>query len=267
MKNWKSVLAVLALSTTIVACNNTSTQNNNAATEDSLADQTITVNAIAHAKEFPGATLNIASITSEKVGTDSAKITVKYDIQNFTLTEQTEHDHHMANSHDGQHIHFILDNTPYAALYQPEHSVTVPVNSEHYLLSFLSRSFHESIKTEDASKLIKFNVNADGQIEELPAPTEPSLFYSRPKGAYKGDDAKTLLLDFFVANTTLAADGNKVLAVINGQEFTLDQWSPYEILNLPEGETTIKLTLVDSEGNALSGDNVSIESKISLSAE
>jgi hypothetical protein len=78
---------------------------------------------------------------------------------------------------------------------------------------------------------------------------------------------KTLLLDFFVTNTTLAADGNKVLANINGQEFTLDQWTPYEILNLPEGESTIKLTLVDNQGNPLTGDNVSIERKINLSAE
>ena len=173
----------------------------------------------------------------------------------------------MANSHDGQHIHFILNNTPYVALYQPEHSVTVPVDSEHYLLSFLSRSFHESIKTEDAAKLIKFKVAADGSIEELPAPTEPSLFYSRPKGDYKGEDANVLLLDFFVANTTLAADGNKVHAVINGQEFTLDQWTPYEILNLAPGETSIKLTLVDNAGNPIAGDNVSIENKINLSAK
>lgn len=266
MKNWKSILAAVTLSATIVACNNTSTQQS-ATTADSTAAGAIVVNPLAHAKEFPGATLNIASISSEKVGTDSAKITVKYDVENFNLTEQTEHDHHMANSHDGQHIHFILDNTPYVALYQPEHSVTVPVNSEHYLLSFLSRSFHESIKTDDAAKLIKFNVNADGEIEELPTPTEPSLFYSRPKGDYKGDDTKTLLLDFFVANTTLGAGGHNVQAVINGEEFILDQWTPYEILNLPAGQTTVKLTLVDSDGNAISGDNVSIESKVNLSAE
>lgn len=266
MKNLKPVLAAIALSFTIVACNN-STQNNSAASDEATETQEIVVNAIDHAKEFPGATLNIASLTAEPVGTDSARVTVKYDIQNFNLTEQTEHEHHMANSHDGQHIHFILNNTPYVALYEPEYSVTVPVSSEHYLLSFLSRSFHESIKTEDAAKLIKFKVTADAKIEELPKPTEPSLFYSRPKGDYKGDDAEVLLLDFFVANTTLAADGNKVQAVINGQEFTLDQWRPYEILNLPEGETTIKLTLVDNEGKAIAGDNVSIESKIKLSEQ
>ncbi|NGF57643.1 hypothetical protein G5B35_25965 [Parapusillimonas sp. SGNA-6] len=270
MKNWKSKLFIVALSVSIVACNNP-TKNKEGEVQDSTAlDDTvgaIAVNPLAHAKEFPGATLNIASITAEKVGTDSAKITVKYDVQNFNLTEQTEHEHHMANSHDGQHIHFILDNTPYAALYKPEHSVTVPVNSEHYLLSFLSRSFHESIKTAEASKLIRFKVNADGKVEELPAPTEPSLFYSRPKGDYKGEETKTLLLDFFLANTTLAADGNKVKADINGQEFVLDQWVPYEILNLPLGENTVKLTLVDKDGNALTGDNVSIERKINLLVE
>ena len=85
----------------------------------------------------------------------------------------------------------------------------------------------------DASKLVKFKVEADAKIAELPTPTEPSLFYSRPKGDYKGEETKTLLLDFFVSNATLGADSYKVKANINGQDFTLDQWVPYEILNLP----------------------------------
>lgn len=270
MKTLKSTLAILAISATIVSCNNT-TKNTDGEVQDStaLSDTagTVAVNPLAHAKEFPGATLKIASITSEKSGSDSANITVKYDVQNFKLTEQTEHDHHMANSHEGQHIHFILDNKPYVALYKPEHTHTVAVNSEHYLLSFLSRSFHESIKTPEASKLIKFKVNGEGKIEELPTPTEASLFYSRPKGDYKGADTKTLLLDFFVVNTSLGADANKVKATINGQDFTLDQWTPYEVLNLPTGETNVKLSLVDKDGNALTGDNVSVERKINLAAE
>ncbi|MFD1769367.1 hypothetical protein [Sphingobacterium suaedae] len=270
MNPLKTALALLAVSATIASCN-PSTKNSDGDTQDStaLSDSVgaIAVNPLKHSKEFPGATLKIASITSEKVGTDSAKVTVKYDVSNFELTAQTEHEHHMANSHEGQHIHFILDNKPYAALYKPEHNVTVALNSEHYLMSFLSRSYHESIKTAEASKLIKFKVTADGKIEELPAPSELSLFYSRPKGDYKGEDTKALLLDFFVANGTLGADGNKVKADINGQEFTLDQWVPYEILNLPMGENTVKLTLVDKDGNAVTGDNVTVERKINLSAE
>lgn len=271
MNNWKLFLTGCAVTAALASCNNATNQHNDgqdSLTVDSSATaDSIVVNPLAHAKEFPGATLKVADISATKVGTDSAKITVKYDVSNFTLTEQTEHSHHMANSHDGQHIHFILDNTPYAALYKPEHTVTVPVNSEHYLLSFLSRSFHESIKTSDASKLVKFKVTADAQIEELPTPSEPSLFYSRPKGDYKGEEVKSILLDFFVENTTLSADGNKVRATINGQDFILNQWVPYEILNLPLGENTVVLTLIDKDGNALTGDNVSVERKFNLIAE
>ncbi|MGJ1261311.1 hypothetical protein [Sphingobacterium spiritivorum] len=270
-QSWKSALAIVAIGATIVACNNPAkTTGGDSGDSTSMSDTSktaaVTVTPVGHSKEFPGATLKIASLTSEKAGTDSAKITVKYTVENFKLTEQTAHEHadHMANSHEGQHIHFILDNKPYAALYKPENSVTVALNSEHYLLSFLSRSYHESIKSADAYKLVKFKVDNTGKITELPTPKEASLFYSRPKGEYKGEDTKNLLLDFYVVNTTLAADGNKVVASVNGQDFTLDQWTPYEIKGLPLGDAKIKLTLVDKDGKAVTGDNVSIERDIKL---
>src|SRR5690606_33184101 len=100
----------------------------------------IKVEPVADSKSFPGASLGISSITSEKVG-DSARITVKYDVQNFTLTEHTEDSnaHHMANSKEGQHIHFILNNEPYIALYKPEHSTIVALGTEHYFFSCLAR--------------------------------------------------------------------------------------------------------------------------------
>lgn len=246
------------------SCNSPNNSNTNSTQDSSTYADTaiaIEVTPLPHAKEFPGATLTVSSLSSEKLGNDSAKVTIKYAVNNFNLTDQTDHVHHMANSAEGQHIHFILNNAPYVALYKPEHTFNVPINSEHYLQSFLSRSFHESIKTTDASKLIKFKVNSDGKVEEQNVPTEPSLFYSRPKGDYKGDDTNSVLLDFFVVNTDISPEGNKVKAVINGQEFMLDRWIPYEITNLPNGETTIQLTLVDKDGSALTGDNVTIERK------
>jgi len=267
------ITAALALMAGAIGCNNSSTKSTDGADSSSSIDtntaqkmDAITVSPIADSKEFPGADLQIASISSEKVGTDSAKVSVKYAIKNFKLTEMTDDAHatHMANSHDGQHIHFILDNKPYTALYKPEHSVTVALNSEHYLLSFLSRSYHESIKTTEASKLVKFKIDATGKLTTDAMPKEPSLFYSRPKGEYKGDETKNLLLDFYLVNTKLAPDGNKVVADINGQTFTLDKWGPYEIKGLPLGDTNVKLTLVDKEGNAITGDNVSVERDIKL---
>lgn len=263
MRNWTLTLGLLIIATTVLSCNNTTMKQDSSSTtlDSTSADSTqeIIVNPLTHAKEFPGAALQIKNITSEKVGNDSAKITVEYQIDNFNLTDQTEHSHHMANSHDGQHIHFILNNSPYVALYEPKYTLTVPINSEHHLLSFLSRSFHESIKTASAYKLLKFKVDAQGKIKNEPTPTEPSLFYSRPKGEYKGDDAKSILLDFYLVNVNIGAEEHKIKADINGQDFTLDQWIPYEVLNLPVGENIIKLSLIDKDGNALTGNNVAVE--------
>lgn len=264
-----SLVALTVAALTFTACNSGgSTADNEQTNADSLNNQNseIRVEPVADSKSFPGATLGISSITSEKVGSDSARITVKYDVQNFKLTEHTEDSnaHHMANSKEGQHIHFILDNRPYEALYKPEHTTMVKVGSEHYLLSFLSRSYHESIKEDGAAVLRHFKIDENGKLVDLDLPSEPSLFYSRPKGEYTGDDTNRVLLDFYVWNTDLK-DGNKVKATINGTDFTLDNWGPYEIVNAPKGELTVDLSLVDSDGNALSGDHVSISRTVTLS--
>lgn len=271
-QTFKLSLAALAFATLgFTACNSGSQNSDNSSTSDSTDMTTATtgsieVTPVEDSKAFPGASLEIASLTSEKVGTDSAKITVKYNVENFTLTEHTDDSNanHMANSAEGQHIHFILDNTPYAALYKPEHSATVKLGSEHYLLSFLSRSYHESIKEKGAAVLKHFRVDENGAIEELDLPTDASLFYSRPKGEYKGVDTDRVLLDFYLWNTDLT-DGNKVKATVNGQDFLLDNWGPYEIVNAPKGEVTVNLSLVDENGNPLSGDNTSINRTITLS--
>lgn len=260
------LMALALAATSFTACNSGSKNTENDANAvDTVVTKEIQVVPVADSKAFPGASLGITSIISEKVGADSARITVKYDVKNFTLTEHTDDTNadHMANSKEGQHIHFILDNTPYAALYKPENTTMVKLGTEHYLLSFLSRSYHESIKEKGAAVLMHFKVDENGKLSDLPLPTDPSLFYSRPKGEYTGADTERLLLDFYVWNTDLK-DGNKVKATINGTDFMLDNWGPYEILNAPKGELTVNLSLVDQNGNALSGDNVSINRTVTL---
>jgi len=266
-KNFNLSLIALALAaTSFTACNSGSQSTENTDTDtDTVATGEIQVVPVVDSKAFPGANLEISSITSEKVGTDSARITVKYDVKNFTLTEHTDDMNagHMANYKEGQHIHFILDNMPYVALYKPKNTAMVKLGTEHYLLSFLSRSYHESIKEKGAAVLKHFKVDENGALSELDLPTDPSLFYSRPKGEYTGADADRLLLDFYVWNTDLK-DGNKVKATVNGTDFMLDNWGPYEIVNAPKGEVTVDLALVDENGNALSGDNVSIRRTVTL---
>ena len=84
-----------------------------------------------------------------------------------------------ANSAKGQHIHLILNNGPYTAHYGPDFTQEIP-DGNYTALAFLSRSYHESIKTVNAYQLFDFSVGDDADILELN--TEyPHMFYSRPK--------------------------------------------------------------------------------------
>lgn len=246
------------------ACKDT---NNNSQSSDSdtlvtngTNENPISLNPASLSPEFPDATLTIKDMKSEMVGTDSVKITFNYDVKNYELKSQTSDAQQKgcANSKDGQHIHFILDNSPYAALYEPTHTFTVAKNSEHYVMSFLSRSYHESVKSSKAAILKHFSVNADGKITEMEIPNTPMLFYSRPKGDYLGEEeTKNVLLDFYVFNATLG-DNILLKATIDGQVFTIDKWQAYFISGAPLGELKIDLQLTDLDGNALQGVNTSV---------
>ena len=154
-----------------------------------------------------------------------------------------------ANSGKGQHIHLIVGKAPYAAKYVSEFEHEVP-DGDHSLLAFLSRSYHESIKTSGASVALNVSVK-DGAITKSEVIASPTLFYSRPKGTYVGKaNTDKVMLDFYVLNATLGND-YKVKAEINGEESHIIKWQPYYIEGLPMGENTITLTLLDANGNVV----------------
>ena len=154
-----------------------------------------------------------------------------------------------ANSDKGQHIHLIVDNAPYSAQYTADFDYDI-ADGEHYLLAFLSRSYHESIKTNAASVTQKITV-ADKTITAEEDVMEPMLFYSRPKGTYTGKaNTEKVMLDFYLANVDLGSE-YKVKADINGEIHMIDTWQPYYIEGLPMGENTITLTLVGANDGAV----------------
>jgi len=169
-----------------------------------------------------------------------------------------------ANSGKGQHIHLIMDNGPYAAKYTSsfDHEVS---DGDHYMLAFLSRSYHESIKTNAAH--VAYLGTFEGQsMKEVKEIKDPMLFYSRPKGTYVGKaNTDKVMLDFFLSNTTLG--DNKVIANINGEDHTLDTWQPYYIEGLPIGDNTITLTLVDKDGNKVDAPLNPVTRKFKLEAD
>lgn len=256
--------------------------NENTASDDSGTNDTTTVDATTSTKaieltdvpaspDFAGATLNMGEIVPTIVG-DSVKLNFNFNVTNYELKAQTADASEKLcnNSKDGQHIHFILDNKPYAALYEKKHTTTVAKNTEHYLVAFLSRSYHQSLKNKEAALVYHFKVDENGKVVKLDAPTTPMLTYSRPKGDYLGKDTENILLDFYVWNATLGND-YKVKADINtgGKDTSImiSEWKSYFLKNLAMGKSTIKLTLVDKDGNQVNGPETEVSRDINLAMD
>jgi len=214
---------------------------------------TITLEKLEGSPAYEDALLDMTQPSSTKMKS-AGEVNFAFTVNNYELGSQTDSTmaNMLANSDKGQHIHFILNNQPYSAHYEPEFKKEIPEGT-HHLVAFLSRSYHESVKNENSvvvKKLMVGNNPQDTLNLDMEAPT---LIYSRPKGEYTGKDTENLMLDFFVLNTTLSEDGNKVRATINGTEFMITEWAPQVIKGLPKGEVTIKLELLDGEGNLIPG--------------
>ena len=169
-----------------------------------------------------------------------------FEVENYELGIQTENEFKfkLANSAKGQHIHFIVNNGPYSAQYSKNFKKKLK-DGNNIVLAFLSRSHHESVKNPNAYVFTQI-----GEGEKIDMENE-YLFYSRPKGSYTGKDTERLLLDFYLVNTSISAEGNKVRVTIQDYEFLIDEWAPYIIEGLPKGEISIKLELLNSYGELI----------------
>jgi hypothetical protein len=269
----RNITLLLALSATaFYACNNTDKKVVETADTISLEKPAanapaaeITVTPVTNSPEFPDAKLSMKLPAAKGAFKAGDSLQFDYTVTNFTLGSQTPDagSKMCNNSAKGQHIHLILNNAPYEAYYDSK--FRRKMDSAHYIaLSFLSRSYHESIKTKDAYVLREIGTPDKSRPFDMKA---PHLFYSRPKGEYTGNDTKKVLLDFYLVNTRLGKDGNKVCATINGKEFMLDTWQPYFIEGLPMGENTIRLELLDNKGGKIAGPFNSVTRTITLKAE
>ncbi|MEM7572319.1 MAG: phosphopeptide-binding protein [Bacteroidota bacterium] len=246
----RNLFPLLLLSLLLVACGgetaSTETDTDDTTVTDPPAEvQKITLTPMPDAVEFPDAALTSMYYTGGKFS-----FGVEAGESGYALGEQTSDAPQLmcANSGKGQHIHLILNDSPYAAKYEAEFEHEVP-DGEHHLLAFLSRSYHLSIKQPQAA-IMKVVTAADGAITDMKDIEGPMLFYSRPKGSYAGADAEQIMLDFYPVNVELGND-YQVKVEVGGESFLVDKWRPYFFKGLPAGDHTVTLTLVDGEGNTV----------------
>ncbi len=190
-------------------------------------------------------------------------------------------------THTGNHIHVILDNQPYEAYYNLDQLFELRnvADGEHTLRVFPSRPWHESYKNEGAFQMIKFTVKNGGGDANRAATTnsgqpmsnaktaatpegkdmqtstggavdrsKPMLTFSRPKGEYKGADADAIMIDFWLSNAKLTFEGGdyRVRYSIDGGEVKfIEKWWPIWLSGLSAGTHSLKLELVDKDGNVV----------------
>lgn len=226
-----------------------------------LGEKKYTVYKAPPSQDYPDASLKL---TAPQTLLDTGAAQFEFEVANYELGVQTPDaaTRGIANSGKGQHIHFILNNDPYSAHYEASFTKNLP-EGNHVVLAFLSRSYHESVKNGKSFVVQQFTVGSPENPLEFD-PDAQHLFYSRPKGTYKGADTEKLMLDFFLVNTTISPEGNKVKATINGETHMITEWAPYYIEGLDKGVVTIKLELVDAEGKFIPGPFNKVMRKVTL---
>jgi hypothetical protein len=162
----------------------------------------------------------------------------------------------------GNHVHFVVDDEPYFAV--RDLSGPVDLNTlvqtnlghalsegSHVLRIFPSRPHHESVKSGAAFQAVSFAYRTATPGFSF-NPSAPLLTYSRPKGC--NVLGQRVLLDFFVSNAALSAEGFKVrYAIDDTASGEITRWVPHFIENLPEGEHRIRLTLIGADGQPVAG--------------
>ena len=162
-------------------------------------------------------------------------------------------------------------------------------DGEHTLRVFASRPWHESYKNDGSFQMVTFTVkngnantnqpattnsgqqmsNANSNANAAPTPEgkamqsstggavdakKPLLTYSRPKGEYKEADADPIMIDFWLANGKLVGDGGEYrvrYSVNGGEPKFIEKWAPLWLQGWTAGKHSIKLELVDKDGNVV----------------
>lgn len=268
--SWAYPVAIFGLAALLSSCQESGNHTHEAADMGSSRPSIVLAD-VPGSPEFPDAALALKDVKATASG-DSVKLRFAFDVKNYELKKQTADADGKGcnNSPQGQHIHFILNNAPYIALYEPAYEITVAKNTEHILMAFLSRSYHESLKNKEAALVYHFRVRDNGTIEKLDIPSTPMVFYSRPKGDYTGEDIKNLLFDFYVWNTSLQSD-YQVKAKISGGDvdttLEMKEWKSYFLQNMPEGKINITLTLTDAAGNKVDGPETEVSRDFTLAKD
>ncbi len=188
----------------------------------------------------------------------------------------------LANSKMGQSIHVVIDNEPYFArtgpslapydeegnFYEAQYRFKIPYHlskGEHFIRVFPCRSFGESLKSQGSFAASSFFVETKKENQNVNL-SQPYLTYNEPSGYLKLTERQPVLLDFYLSNAELSKDGYKIrLTIDKNIKRILTAWTPYYIYGLRNGKHTIRLELINRNGDKVPGEFNDIQRTFKIS--
>lgn len=158
----------------------------------------------------------------------------------------------VANSDKGQTLHVVIDDKPYFAVNEPavdpfkeqgnyyvlSYKFEVPFSlgpGLHTIRMFPARSYGEALKGDKTFIASTFYIDEQTNFLGVDL-NRPYLTYNEPSDQMDLTEKKPLLLDFYLSNCELSADGYKVRLKIDDTIVrTITVWQPYYLYGLKRG--------------------------------
>jgi hypothetical protein len=233
----------------------------------------------------PEATTVVLAISVPKEGqVVSHPVWIQFRIDGFALgaaSSQFERAAEVVNSNMGQTVHVIIDDRPYFPVNEPaidpfdeggfyydmSYKFQVPFRLKegmHTIRMFPARSFGECLKGDKTFQAMTFYVGSQKEDSNIDLST-PYITYNEPSNELYLVENRPVLLDFYVSNTELSPDGYKVRLTIDGKfNRMLQFWQPYYIYGLKKGKHTVRLELIDPNGQLVPGPFNDIQQKFTV---
>lgn len=189
-------------------------------------------------------------------------IHVILDDQAYEAYYNVEEPFELRNVPDGEHTLRVFTSRPWHESYKNEDSFHVV----KFTVKNGGANLDIPASTNSGQQMSNANSNANTAAakatpegKDMPASTggkidlaKPLLTYSRPKGEYKGVEADPIMIDFWLANAKLTGDGGEYrvrYSVNGGEPKMIEKWAPLWLSGWTAGKHTIKLELIDKDGN------------------
>jgi hypothetical protein len=194
-------------------------------------------------------------------------IHVILDNQPYEAFYNLEHEFELRNVSDGEHTIRVFASRPWHESYKNDGSFQMV----KFTVKNGGADTNKPATTNGGQQMSNANSNANtnsnSNANAAPTPEgkdmqpstagavdakKPLLTYSRPKGEYKGADTDPIMIDFWLSNAKLTGDGGDLrirYSVDGGEAKFIEKWAPVWLSGWTGGKHTIKVELVDKDGN------------------